>query len=193
MRYGLRPEHSRGAALRVSFSAPVGSIAEGWSAASPRIRLLRERPADVRHGNMSTFYYSLKHVHVAAVVLSGSLFFIRGVWMLIDSPRLKRRWVRVVPHVVDTILLLSAISLTSIIQQYPFVHAWLTAKVVALMLYIGAGMIAIRHGKRKSVSAVAWIVALLIFAYIVLVAWRHNSWPQWDTAPYCGSGLRPRT
>lgn len=137
----------------------------------------RERRADVRHSSMSTFYNSLKHLHVIAVALSGALFFIRGVWMLIDSAQLHRRWVRVVPHLIDTVLLLSAVVLASIIQQYPFVHAWLTAKVVALVLYIGMGMIAIRHGKRKSVRTVAWVVALFLFAYIVVVAWRHDPWP----------------
>ncbi len=126
---------------------------------------------------MAAFYNSLKHLHIITVALSGALFFIRGVWMLIESPRLNQRWVRVVPHVIDTVLLLSAVALTSIIQQYPFVHAWLTAKVIVLVLYIGVGMIAIRHGKRKSVKAVAWIIALLLFAYIVIVAWRHDPWP----------------
>ena len=122
-------------------------------------------------------YNSLKNLHIFTVALSGALFFTRGVWMLVDSPWLHRRWVRVVPHVVDTVLLLSAVALTFIIQQYPFVHAWLTAKVVALLLYIAMGMIAIRHGKRKSVRAVAWIIALSLFAYIVVVAWRHDPWP----------------
>jgi uncharacterized membrane protein SirB2 len=126
---------------------------------------------------MVTFYNALKHLHVIAVALSGVLFFIRGAWMLIESPRLNRPWVRVVPHVIDTVLLLSAIALALIIQQYPFVHAWLTAKVVALVLYIGMGMIAIRHGRQKPVRAVAWIIALLLFAYIVIVAWRHDPWP----------------
>ncbi len=126
---------------------------------------------------MAAFYNSLKYLHVIAVALSGALFFIRGVWMLIDSPRLNRRWVRVAPHVIDTVLLLSAVALTLIIQQYPFVHTWLTAKVVVLVLYIGMGMIAIRHGKRKSVRAVAWIIALLLFVYIVIIAWRHDPWP----------------
>ncbi len=126
---------------------------------------------------MTSFYDSLKYLHVIAVALSGTLFFIRGIWMLADSPWLNRLWVRVVPHVIDTILLLSAVALMLILQQYPFVHAWLTAKVMALLLYIGVGMIAIRHGKKKSVRAVAWITALLLFAYIVIVAWRHDPWP----------------
>jgi uncharacterized membrane protein SirB2 len=122
-------------------------------------------------------YIYLKNIHIATVFLSGALFFTRGVWMLVDSPWLRRRWVRVVPHVIDTVLLISAIALTLIIRQFPFVHDWLTAKVVALLLYIGMGMIAIRHGKQKSVRAIAWIVALLLFAYIVVVAWRHDPWP----------------
>lgn len=122
-------------------------------------------------------YIYLKNIHIITVLLSGALFFTRGVWMLLESPWLHRRWVRVVPHVIDTVLLASAIALTLMIRQYPFVNDWLTAKVVALLLYIGTGMIAIRHGRQKSVRATAWIIALLLFAYIVVVAWRHDPWP----------------
>ena len=126
---------------------------------------------------MSTAYNLLKALHVATVVLSGTLFFVRGVWVLTGSARLNQRWTRIVPHVVDSMLFLSAIALMVIIRQYPFVHAWLTIKVIAVLIYIGLGMIAIRHGKRKHTRIVAWILALLIFAYIVVAALRHNPWP----------------
>ena len=126
---------------------------------------------------MSTAYNLLKALHVATVVLSGTLFFVRGVWVLTGSARSNQRWTRIVPHVVDSVLLLSAIALMVIIRQYPFVHAWLTIKVIAVLIYIGLGMIAIRHGKRNHTRIVAWILALLIFAYIVVAALRHNPWP----------------
>jgi len=122
-------------------------------------------------------YATLKHLHVTAVVLSFALFFLRGLWMLAESPRLQQTWVRIVPHVIDTVLLISAVALTVILQQYPFVNGWLTAKVLALFVYIGLGMIAIRHGRRQRQRRLAWIGALLTFGYIVAVAVSHNPLP----------------
>jgi len=115
-------------------------------------------------------YVALKHLHLTAVVLSFTLFVLRGVWMLIDSPRLRRPWVRVVPHVIDTVLLASALGLVAILHQYPFVHGWLTAKVAALVVYIVLGSIALKRGSNKPVRAAAWIAALAVFGYIVSVA-----------------------
>lgn len=124
-----------------------------------------------------SWYPFIKHLHLTAIVLSLSLFLLRGVWMLIDSPRLNERWVRVVPHIVDTVLLTSAITLAVLIHQYPFVHGWLTAKVLALVLYIVLGTIALKRGRTKGGRAVAFAAALLAFAYIVWTALRHNPWP----------------
>ncbi|MEI2743302.1 MAG: SirB2 family protein [Candidatus Competibacter sp.] len=115
-------------------------------------------------------YVALKHLHLTAVVLSFTLFVLRGVWMLIDSPRLRRPWVRVVPHVIDTVLLASALGLVAILHQYPLVHGWLTAKVAALIVYIVLGSIALKRGSSKPVRAAAWIAALAVFGYIVSVA-----------------------
>ena len=115
-------------------------------------------------------YLFLKYVHVSCVILSGCGFVLRGVWMLADSPLLRQRWVRVFPHVVDTALLASAIALAIISSQYPLAQSWWTAKVIGLIAYIVCGAIALKRGKTKKVRAVFFVVALLIFAYIVLVA-----------------------
>ena len=115
-------------------------------------------------------YVALQHLHVTTVVLSISLFALRGGWMLADSPQLQRRWVRIVPHVIDTILLASAIGLIAILHQYPFVHGWLTAKVLGLTVYIILGSIALQRGSTKTIRATAWIAALTVFGYIVSVA-----------------------
>lgn len=126
---------------------------------------------------LSAAYSMAKHVHVTTVVVSGCLFFVRGLWVMVDSPWLRRRWVRIVPHVIDTVLLLSAIALMVLIQQYPLVHHWLTAKVVALLAYIGLGTIAITRGKNRNIRFAAWITALFIYAYIIAVALKRNPWP----------------
>ncbi len=115
-------------------------------------------------------YLALKYVHVACIVLSYALFFVRGVWMMRESSWLARRWVKITPHVVDTLLLASAIALAVMIRQYPFIAPWLTAKVLGLVIYIVLGMMALKRGKTKRVRVTAWIAAQAVFFYVVAVA-----------------------
>ncbi len=119
----------------------------------------------------------LKHLHVTCVVLSISGFVVRGVWMMQESPWLQKKWVRVAPHVIDTILLVSAILLAMQIRQYPFVQGWLTAKVLALIAYVVVGAVGLKYGRTKKIRIVAWLVAIAIFLYIVLVALTHQVLP----------------
>lgn len=126
---------------------------------------------------MANWYFAIKNIHVGSVVLSFSLFFLRGLWMAADSPLLQRRWVKIVPHIIDTVLLASAILLTLIIQQYPLANDWLTAKVVGLLVYIGLGMVALRRGKTKKARVIAWFSALFTFGYIVAVALSRDPLP----------------
>jgi len=97
--------------------------------------------------------------------------------MLHASPRLNQRWVRVVPHVVDTFLLASAIAMVVMSGQYPFVAGWLTAKVVALIVYIGLGMLALRRARTRGVRLAAWVAAQAGVIYIVAVALTRQALP----------------
>ena len=83
---------------------------------------------------------------------------------------LQQRWVKIVPHVVDTLLLTSALTLVFWSGQYPFEQPWLTAKVLALIVYIALGTIALKRGKTKFIRSLAWVAALATFTYIVVVA-----------------------
>ena len=123
-------------------------------------------------------YYSLiKNLHLATIALSLALFILRGAWMIAASPMLQARWVRIVPHVNDTLLLSSGIALAVLVQQYPLVHGWLTAKLLALILYIVLGTIALKRGKTKAQRIAAWIAALLVFGYMVVVAMAYDPFP----------------
>lgn len=115
-------------------------------------------------------YYTLKHFHMGCAAASGSLFLLRGVWMLRASPLLQQRWVKIAPHLVDTALLASAVTLAVWSGQYPFAQGWLTAKVVALLGYIVLGTIALKRGRTPAIRAGAFIGALALFGYIVAVA-----------------------
>lgn len=115
-------------------------------------------------------YALVKTVHISSVALSFSLFFLRGIWMLYTPQRLQFRWVRILPHIIDTVLLTSAVALATMSKQYPLVEPWLSAKVIALFLYIALGMVALRPGRDQRPRTLAWLGALLVFAYIVGVA-----------------------
>lgn len=120
---------------------------------------------------------TLKLIHISCVVISIHFFFLRGIWMMFDSPLLQARWVKIVPHVIDATLLFSALALAWQIKQYPFVHGWLTAKVFGLIAYIILGTIALKRGKTRQIRVLAWVAALLVFSFIVWVAATHNPAP----------------
>ena len=119
-------------------------------------------------------YAAVKMIHVTSVIISYLLFSLRSIWTIRGSATLKRRWVKIVPHVVDTVLLLSAITLAIWIQQDPIHDSWLSAKVVGLLAYIGLGMVALRFGKTLKTRIIAWIAAQAAFFYIVMVALTKN-------------------
>ena len=124
---------------------------------------------------MNVDYLLLRDIHITCVVLSGAGFFVRGVLTLCASPVLAQRWLRVVPHVVDSVLLGSAVMLAVQSGQYPLAQDWLSAKVVALLAYIGCGTMALKRARTRGGRLAFFIAALLIFAYIVSVAMTRNA------------------
>lgn len=115
-------------------------------------------------------YATLKVIHVTCVIASGAGFLARGLLMLADSPWLNARFVRVVPHIVDTLLLASAITMAVIAHLAPTQQPWLMAKIVGLLAYIVLGAIALRRGRTRKQRILAFAAALTTFAYIVGVA-----------------------
>ncbi len=115
-------------------------------------------------------YAAVKYVHVISVALSLTGFFLRGLLMIRASPLLAARWIKVLPHVNDTVLLVAAVSLAAMSGQYPFVVGWVTAKVLGLVAYIILGSLALRAGSTRKVRIVCWLAAMTVFAWIVSVA-----------------------
>ncbi len=113
---------------------------------------------------------TIKLIHVTCVVLSFAGFFIRGLWMLRESNLLKQRWVKIMPQVVDTLLLVSAILLAVQMRFSPLEQPWLMAKIIGLLIYIALGLVALRFGRSRPIRLSAWVMAMLIFLYIVSVA-----------------------
>ena len=112
----------------------------------------------------------IKLIHMSTAFISISLFMLRGFWVFTGSDMMEKKWVKVLPHVNDTVLLITAVFLTIGINQYPFTHDWLTAKLIALFIYIGFGMFALKRAKEMKNKVLFFILALLTFSYIVGVA-----------------------
>ena len=118
---------------------------------------------------MALDYAAIKLVHVGAAALSIAGFALRGAWMLRSPQRLRQRWVRIVPHVIDTVLLASALWLAWQLGAEG-ARGWLSAKLIALLVYIGLGTIALKRGRTYGVRVAAFAGAIATFAYIVTVA-----------------------
>ena len=140
-----------------------------------RHRRVRAPPGGLRL--TASLYLAVKTLHVGCAALSIAGFAARGALMLADSPLLQHRFVRIAPHVVDTVLLASALWLAWFLGQIPFVHAWITAKVIALLAYIALGTVALRRGRTRAIRATAFVGALAAVAYIVAVALTRDAMP----------------
>ena len=122
-----------------------------------------------------SLFDTLKIIHVSCAMLSISGFALRGYWMFSANPLLNHRLAKTLPHVVDTLLLGTAVAMLVIWQTSPLSVPWLLAKVIALLVYIGLGMIALRFGKNRRVRVTAWLLALVVAAYIVCVAFTKSA------------------
>ena len=123
---------------------------------------------------MTEYYLALRHVHISCAVLTIALFLLRGGLMIAESPWLRSRVLLILPHVIDTVLLTTALMLTTIVHQYPFVQGWLTMKVVLLVAYVVLGSIAIKRGRTKRTRVYAFSAALLTIGFLVTVARTHD-------------------
>src|SRR4029078_8949264 len=119
---------------------------------------------------MIEFYPQIKFVHVLCVILSGSLFAFRGIMMLAGSRLANHAALRYVSYAIDTTLLTAALMLVTILHQYPFVQAWLTVKVLLLIVYIVLATLALKRGRTRAVQVACYFAAMGVFLFIVSVA-----------------------
>lgn len=119
----------------------------------------------------------LKLIHQASAMLSITGFMLRGGLMLAGSDLLRQRWIRTWPHIIDSALFLSGLWMAINLHTHPGNSAWLSAKLFALLLYIGLGFVALRLGRTRRIRMLALIGAIACFAYIVLVAVTRSTLP----------------
>ncbi len=115
-------------------------------------------------------YMMLKHLHMTFALLSALGFLLRGIWMMMDSPLLQKKLTRILPHVIDTLLLATAVALIIISHQYPFVVPWLTWKLLLVIVYIGLGVFALRGAKTKRARTGLFVLNLGVLAAIFWLA-----------------------
>jgi uncharacterized membrane protein SirB2 len=118
----------------------------------------------------------LKSLHLITALLSIAGFVLRGFWMMLESPRLQAKAARIVPPIVDTLLLLSGIGLVVVLHYSVGSSPWLITKIIALVAYIVLGIIALKRGRTKGVRISAFVAAVLVFGYIAAVAVTKSPW-----------------
>jgi uncharacterized membrane protein SirB2 len=130
---------------------------------------------------MIEFYPEIKWVHIAAVITSGMLFALRGAGVMVGAGWPMWAPLRYLTYTVDTVLLTAALMLATMLHQYPFVHAWLTAKVLLLVVYILLGTFALKRGRTPRVRALCYASAIGVFLFIVNIARTHQPLGFLDT------------
>ena len=123
---------------------------------------------------MTAYYFALRQVHITCAILTITLFTFRGLLMLAGSSLHRRPMLRILPIAVDTVLLTSALMLTTVIGQYPFQTGWLTVKVVLLVIYVVLGSVALRPGRSRTTRISAFAAALATVGFLVTVARTHS-------------------
>ena len=123
---------------------------------------------------MIEFYPQIKSVHIAAVLASGFLFLVRGAALNAGMNWAMAAPLRYLTYLIDTTLLTAALMLATLLHQYPFVHGWLTVKVLLLVVYIMLGTFALKRGSTRKIRVACWLAALLVYGFIISVARAHH-------------------
>lgn len=123
---------------------------------------------------MIAFYPQIRFVHIACVLFSGVLFFLRGTGVLMDA-----RWpmalsVRVVSYTIDTVLLTAALMLFAMLPGGVFANGWLTVKVLLLVAYIGLGSFALKRAKSRAAKSGFFIAATVTYLFMFSIARAHD-------------------
>ena len=126
--------------------------------------------------NAAMDYASVKLLHESAVALTGLGFVVRGVASFRGMHWTRGRLVRMLPHLVDTVLLASAVVLAALLHLNPMHTPWLLAKICGLLLYIALGVVAMRPRFGLKIRRITWALALVVLAWIVSVAILTDPW-----------------
>lgn len=124
---------------------------------------------------MIEFYPEIRLVHIAAVLASGGLFFVRGLGNTVGAGWARAAPLRYLSYSIDTVLLTAALMLATILRQYPFQQPWLTVKVLLLVVYIVLGFLAFWKAKTRAARITLWLAAIAVYAFMYSVARAHHA------------------
>src|SRR5690554_5087847 len=115
---------------------------------------------------MLEHYFLIKHLHMTTAIVSIVFFIVRAWWSVRESPLLQRRWVKILPHVNDTLLLVLGVMLAVTLSMSPHQHPWLAAKLLGLIIYILLGTVAIKRGRTPLTRGLTAVAAIAVFFYV---------------------------
>ena len=115
-------------------------------------------------------YLIIKHLHMTTAILSGTGFFIRGWLVQLQHPVMEKIWMRVLPHINDTILLFCAIWLAWTLKLIPGLDLWISCKIILLIMYVVFGVFALRRGKNQRQKIIFFILAMICYLSILVIA-----------------------
>src|SRR5690554_6112484 len=123
---------------------------------------------------MLEHYFLIKHLHMTTAIVSIAFFIVRAWWSVRENALLQRRWVRILPHIIDTLLLVLGVVLAIALSMSPHQHPWLAAKLLGLVVYILLGTVAIKRGRTPLTRGLTAVVAVAVFVYVYGTATTKN-------------------
>ncbi|MDH7452606.1 SirB2 family protein [Luteimonas composti] len=123
---------------------------------------------------MIEFYPQIKHAHIGLALLSGSLFALRGLLLLLGVRWANAAPLRYLSYAIDTALLTAALMLLTILPAGLYANGWLAVKVALIVAYVVLGVFALRRGRTRGTRAACYVAALLVFAQVYFIARTHH-------------------
>jgi uncharacterized membrane protein SirB2 len=123
---------------------------------------------------MIEFYPQIRFLHIACVVLSGALFFLRGVGTLAGAQWPMRLPVRLLSYSIDTVLLTAALMLVTMLPGAVFANGWLTTKLVLLVVYVVLGTFALKRARTARARVSCFAAAIATYLFMVSIARAHD-------------------
>lgn len=118
-------------------------------------------------------FMAFKHLHMTVAILSVLFLILRFAYGMRSAAHLNKAWLRVLPHVVDGLLILSVIGMLATLGITPFSAPWLTEKLVAFILYVTFSvltLLALRGRIHRSMSIPAFSLAVVSWLWLIHVA-----------------------